>query len=123
MYEEPTVPTETGDRVPVESTPLEMESSDPALVPEIVDSSQGLLPYFQEAMEQANAATDPTAATEYNPFLDLYSEEATAETVSPVTVEIIETAVSDISHATLFSGFLVCGTLVGCTLLRRIYGT
>ena len=123
MYEETTVPTETGDRLPDQPAAVEVEASDPALVPEIVDSSQGLLPYFQEAMDQANAATDPTAATEYNPFLDLYPEEVTTETAEPVTVEIIETAVSDISHATLFSGFLVCGTLVGCTLLRRIYGT
>ena len=123
MYEEPTVPTETGDRVPVESTPLEMESSDPALVPEIVDSSQGLLPYFQEAMEQANAATDPTASTEYNSFLDLMPQETVAETVAPVTVEIIEDLRYDIVFSNLCSSFLICGTLVGCILMRKVYGT
>ena len=49
--------------------------------------------------------------------------EAVPETVAVVTVDIIETASSNIAHASLFGSFLVCGTLVGIFLLRGRYGS
>ena len=123
MYEETTVPTETWDSLSDQPAAMEVEASDPTLVPEIVDSSQGLLPYFQEAMEQANAATDPTVATEYNSFLDLMPQETVTETVAPVTVEIIEDLRYDIVYSNFCSSLLICGTLIGAIIFRRIYGT
>ena len=52
-----------------------------------------------------------------------YIVETAPETVPVVTVDIIETASSNIVHASLFGSFLVCGTLVGIFLLRGRYGT
>lgn len=48
--------------------------------------------------------------------------ETVQETLAVVTVDIIETASSNIVHASLFGSFLVCGTLVGIFLLRGRYG-
>ena len=71
--------------------------------------------------------TEP-AATENTDYYweDLYEEqyqEVIQETVEPVTVEVIESVASDIILADLFGSFLVCGTLCGVALWRRIYGT
>ena len=49
--------------------------------------------------------------------------ETVQETVAVVTIDIIETASSNIAHASLFGSFLVCGTLVGIFLLRGRYGS
>lgn len=56
------------------------------------------------------------------PILEVGSE-TVQETVAVVTVDIIETASSNIVHASLFGSFLVCGTLVGIFLLRGRYGS
>ena len=106
MNEETTIPNETWDYIPPESSSLEVQETDPSLVSEFIE------PTVEE--------TDATY------FEDLFGEETyeyTMETVAPVTVEVIEAATLDICHSVLFSGFLICGTLVGCALLRKIYGT
>ena len=48
--------------------------------------------------------------------------EATEETVS-ITLADIQAVGSDIVHADLFGSFLICGTLIGLALLRKVYGT
>ena len=48
---------------------------------------------------------------------------ATDETTGTITVQVIESIGSDIIHANLFGSFLICGTLVGLVLLRKIHGT
>lgn len=115
MNEETTIPSETGDSVPSESSALEVEETNPASVFETVDSSQGLEPYF----------TDPTTGTEAAETLPYYVtvEETVAETVDPVTVEIVEALRYDIVFSNLCSAFLICGTLVGSIIFRKIYGT
>ena len=45
------------------------------------------------------------------------------ETVAVVTVEAIQAVGYDIVHANLFGSFLICGTLVGLALWRKIHGT
>lgn len=64
-----------------------------------------------------------TQATIYEDFSGAEYEETTEVTEEVVTVEVLESVGSDIAHASLFSGFLVSGTLVGIFLLRKIYGT
>ena len=48
--------------------------------------------------------------------------EATQETIS-ITVQDLNAVGSDIVHANLFGSFLICGTLVGLALWRKIHGT
>lgn len=64
-----------------------------------------------------------TQATIYEDFSGAEYEETTEVIEEVVTVEVLESVGSDIAHASLFSGFLVSGTLVGIFLLRKIYGT
>lgn len=114
MNEETTLPSETGDSLPSESTALSLEETDPTVVPETVTTEKSLADWF----------TDPTEVTEAIEGLPFYvSEETVSETVAPETVQVIEEWGSGIVHSTLFSGFLICGTLIGCTLFRKIYGT
>ena len=114
MNEETTLPTETWDSLPSESTSLALEATDPAVVPETVTTEKSLADWF----------TDPTEVTEAIEGLPFYvPEETVAETVVPETVQVIEEWGSGIVHSTLFSGFLICGTLIGCTLFRKLYGT
>ena len=49
--------------------------------------------------------------------------EATEETVSVVTAEVLQAVGSDIIHTNLFGSFLICGTLVGIVLWRKVNGT
>ena len=114
MNEETTLPSETWDSLPSESTSLALEETDPAVVPETVTTEKSLADWF----------TDPTEVTEAIEGLPFYvPEETIAETVSSETIQVIEEWGSGIVHSTLFSGFLICGTLIGCTLFRKIYGT
>ena len=131
-----TTPMESTDveTVPTESATVATESTDPAptdaTIPETgpdatqeteVDPTQpttpeNVKPYPEDLY---NEDQEGTQATIYEDFSG--SEVAATEEVT--VIEVIETVGSDISHATLFSGFLVCGTLVGLALLRKIYGT
>ena len=52
-----------------------------------------------------------------------FSGAPTEGTETIVIIETIETVGSDLAHATLFSGFLICGTLIGLFIMRKIYGT
>ena len=45
------------------------------------------------------------------------------EEVQTITIQVIEDIGSDIVHVNLFGSFLVCGTLIGLALLRKVYGT
>ena len=76
----------------------------------------------------AEPVTEPvqTEAAASDLHLDL-TEEIPEETVAmelqTVTLVDFQQGVSDICHVSLFGSFLLCGTLIGLTLLRRIYGT
>lgn len=121
MNEETTLPSETGDRLSSESSSLEVEASDSPVVSETL--RPGFVPVETEK-SLADWFTDPTELTEATEGIPFYvPEETVAETVAPETVQVIEEWGSGIVHSTLFSGFLVCGTLIGCTLFRKIYGT
>lgn len=84
---------------------------------------------------EAAASDDGSVTEEDNEFsetvADIPSEElvledgteATEETVSVVTAEVVQDAAIAVAHADLFGSFLVCGTLIGLALLRKVYGT
>lgn len=59
-------------------------------------------------------------------LLDL-TEEVPEETVTvelqALTLVDFQQGVSDICHVSLFGSFLLCGTLIGLALLRKVYGT
>ena len=121
MNEETTLPSETWDSLPSESTALALEETDPALVSETVTPE--FIPVETEK-SLADWFTDPTEVTEATEGIPFYvPEETVAETVAPVTVELIEELRSDIVFSNLCSSFLICGTLVGSIIFRKIYGT
>ena len=89
----------------------------------------------EETTAQAEIVTDPVAEPVTEPvqteavapdLLDL-TEEIPEETVAmelqTVTLVDFQQGVSDICHVSLFGSFLLCGTLIGLSLLRRIHGT
>ena len=86
----------------------------------------------EETTAPAEIVTDPVAEPVTEPvqtedsILDL-EVESTGETIvmelETVTLVDFQQGVSDICHVSLFGSFLLCGTLIGLTLLRRIYGT
>ena len=127
------------EKNPMESTDVETISTEPAALaaegtdPTIPDESvpettYETVPETTAAVIDPPAVTDPgelegTSSTTYvDPFGSEY-DETTAATEEVVIVDVIESVGSDIAHASLFSGFLVSGTLVGIFLLRKIYGT
>lgn len=99
------------------------ETTDPTGEPTTPPTEVPDLPTDDWPVIETEDMGDETDATYWE---DLYGSEElefTESTSEPVTVEVIEAASMDICHSVLFSGFLVCGTLVGCALLRKIYGT
>lgn len=80
------------------------------------------------------AATVPPPVSTFDPYeiiygVDSFPESTTAPTsetvpmtTEPTYIEVIETVGADIVHSTLFGAFLICGTLVGLTIFRRLYG-
>ena len=76
----------------------------------------------------AEPVTEPvqTEAAASDLQLDL-NEEVYEETIAvelqTVTLVDFQQGVSDICNISLFGSFLLCGTLIGLALFRRIYGT
>ena len=70
-----------------------------------------------EPVQTDAVASDLLALTEEIP------EETVAMELQTVTLVDFQQGVSDICHVSLFSSFLLCGTLIGLALFRRIYGT
>lgn len=66
---------------------------------------------------------EETLQTEEATIYEDLSGAATEETEGTITVQVIETVGSEIIHADLFGSFLICGTLIGLALLRKVYGT
>ena len=66
---------------------------------------------------------DETVQTTDDAIFEDLTGTATEETTGTITVQVIESIGSDIIHANLFGSFLICGTLVGLVLLRKIHGT
>ena len=55
--------------------------------------------------------------------LEVDEEETIAVELVPITVQDFQAGVADICATSLFGSFLLCGTLIGLALLRKIYGT
>lgn len=124
---ETTSPAETLEIIFTEPVALADEGLDPALPDESVsETTSETLPETTPAVTEVNVTDleelEGTSATIYEDLSGSEYEEAVAATEEVVIVEVIESVGSDIAHASLFSGFLVCGTLVGIALFRRIYG-
>lgn len=116
------------ETISTEPAALAAEGTDPAIPDESVPETTS-----ETVPETTAPVTDPTLVTEpeeqdgiFGTFYEDLSgseyEETTAATEVPIA-DVIETVGSDIAHASLFSGFLVSGTLVGIFLLRKIYGS
>lgn len=91
------VPTEEVPATTVVTVPAPVSTNDPYEIIYGVDS-------FPESTTEPEVETIPM-------------------TTEPVYIEVIETIGSDIVHSTLFGAFLICGTLVGLAILRRVYGS
>lgn len=82
------------------------------------------LPTVVAADPGSESVTEPVQTEDS--LLDL-EVESTGETVAmeleTVTLVDFQQGVSDICHVSLFGNFLLCGTLIGLALLRKIYGT
>lgn len=80
---------------------------------EVGETDHGLV-----TSEAAPAESKVTEST-----FEVLQDDTVPETTELITVEVIESLGSDIVHADLFGSFLICGTLIGLSLLRKIYGT
>ena len=45
------------------------------------------------------------------------------QVIETITIQDVQAIGSDIVHTSLFGSFLICGTLIGLAILRKIYGT
>lgn len=99
------VPGTTGEPAPQESESSPAETGDRTVT--------------EETYEIPETMAD--VATEEPVLEDL--PESTEETISLTVQETIELVGSDICHVNLFGSFLICGTLIGLALLRKVYGT
>ena len=124
-----TNPMESTDVETISAEPVALatEGTDPTIPDESVpETTTQTVPESTVTVVDPVVDADPdelesTSATIY---LDLSGfEETTEATEEILIVDVIESVGSDIAHASLFSGFLVSGTLVGIFLLRKIYGT
>lgn len=113
----------------VETTQAVVETTVPVTVP----TEEPTVPVTEAVIETSvpeetneiseTLANVPTEGDVLETFPAYFSETVPVTTEAVVTVEIIETASSNITHASLFGSFLICGTLVGLFLLRGRYGT
>lgn len=75
----------------------------------------------------AEPVTEPVqteaAASDLLDLTDEIPEETVAVDLQAVTLVDFQQGVSDICHVSLFGSFLLCGTLIGLALLRKVYGT
>ena len=124
-----TNPMESTDVETISTEPVALatESTDPAIADESVPETttqtvpETTVTVVDPVVDSVPEEQEGTSATIY---LDLSGfEETTEATEEIIIVDVIESVGSDIAHASLFSGFLVSGTLVGIFLLRKIYGT
>lgn len=92
---------------------------------EAVDS-EASIPATTEVEESVSPSTVETVIQDY-PESENSMESTPTETVpmttEPIYIDVIESVGNDIVHSSLFGSFLICGTLVGLALFRRIYGT
>ncbi len=130
----PTDPSSEPVTEPVETEAAETddgsvtETTAPETIPETSESET--VPETT-AVETAQETTVPETTVEIVYWEDteimtqpaMTPEEPVAVTTEPVYIEVIESVGSDIIHADLFGSFLICGTLIGLALLRKIYGT
>ena len=107
-----------------EPVQTETAPTDDGLVTEPSSAPETIPVTIPATVPETAATEESTAVTIYEDLSGVPYEETIAETTEPVMiVDVIESVGSDIAHASLFSGFLVCGTLIGLALLRKIYGT
>ena len=64
----------------------------------------------QESETEATSSNDWTVTQE-------------TEVVEAITIQDVQSIGSDIIHANLFGSFLICGTLIGLAILRKVHGT
>lgn len=50
-------------------------------------------------------------------------EATEAAQVEMITIQEVQAIGSDIVHTSLFGSFLICGTLIGLAILRKVHGT
>lgn len=118
-------PTEPAtEPVQTETTPSDPGLvTEPTVVPETVPETTAAESAPETLSEEDPEELDGTEATIYEDLIVSENEEYTAATEAVNVVEVIESVGSDIAHANLFGSFLICGTLLGLGLLRKIYGT
>ena len=110
MNEETTIPTE--------------EVSDPGTQPATApDETEAAATGDGSVTEEDNEISETVAELPSEELVLEDGTEATEETFSVVTAEVVQDAAIAIAHADLFGSFLVCGTLIGLALLRKVYGT
>lgn len=110
MNEETTIPSETEIDYGFESFPPEDQET-------VTSTDYGVV------VEETVAETVSETVAEEIEVEDPVPMETVAMTIDPVLINVITGAASEIVHVNLFGSFLVCGTLVGLFILRKIYGT
>lgn len=121
MNEETTVPVEESVPESIEPPATEVPETAPETIDWTVETEASEPATVPQAETTASDETEETISEDLsgNIVNDTYTE----STEAVVIVDVIESVGSDIVHANLFSGFLICGTLVGIAILRKIHGT
>lgn len=110
MNEETTIPTE--------------EVSDPGTQPATSpDETEAAATGDGSVTEEDNEISETVAELPSEELVLEDGTEASEETLSLLTAEVVQDAAIAVAHADLFGSFLVCGTLIGLALLRKVYGT
>lgn len=118
MNEETTVPVEESVPESIEPLPTEVPETAPETTDGTVETESSEPETVPQVETTAPKETEETIGEEF-----FVNETYPESTEAVVVVDVIESVGSDIVHANLFSGFLICGTLVGIAILRKIHGT
>lgn len=109
MNEETTIPSE--------------EVSDPGTQPATApNETEAAATGDGTVTEEDNEISETVADIPTEEYVLEDGTEATEETVSVVTAEVVYDAALTVAHADLFGSFLVCGTLIGLMIFRGRYG-
>ena len=73
-----------------------------------------------ETYEPVTQENETEAIETYDGSVTEATESVVVETI---TIQEVQAIGSDIIHTSLFGSFLICGTLIGLAILRKVHGT
>lgn len=81
---------------------------------------------MNDETENVPGETDePVTQEDETEVTEAHDGSVTQETqvIETITIQDVQAIGSDIVHSSLFGSFLICGTLIGLAILRKVHGT